>query len=956
MRSYARTSSNLGKTSPEADKPKSYTRTYSSLGADRSKEDEKEKQKSYTRSYTTLGRSKLAEPKEAEKKSPSPPKRVSSRYGSARDLSNDTKTRLGSARDLSVETKSRLASSFAAPKKEEKKPPVTFNTRYKVTTTRPSRDPSPAVEQQTVLQRLTAQRDQSRESSPANRTTPIYSRGSTGTRSRDPSPVSRSYTDSNAQASSYLNSSKDKINELANQIAKSYSSSNPALSTRDRLERTYSSKLSTRGDKSRDPSPVAVSRRPSITSITSNSSSYPRSRDPSPVDSKYSLSPFRATNGRDPSPSITLALPKTREQSPISVISNRLLSSREASPANLKNRLGTTSTGFSSSSSLKSPDISISYMTASESNARPTRASFINRHSPQKEKLPSPPKTEPVPRQPIQIDSDTTTESSSEEEDESVEEEVKPPEPVIMIQVTTITRGTSPTPPSSSTPRVRRIEYAKMIEKVRQRPMQGPPVAEKATQSDRMDDSTRYSRFSTTSRISYSPYSPTPRNYSSSRSSVSTSSRYSREPSESVSTAESEKSEHSDRTENESKRSPSRNVLSPSKISVSKDRMSLASRVASSKSKTPESTKSLPPQCPPSPTKSESPKVVSKDFRKSALNMGPTSRVSRSKSSSSGNSSPTVEKTRLQFQKLLNGETPSHSPSPATVERQSSVDSDTSTDSVEHTIIEPTKEEIISQKVEEAKTFLLKTLGNSTAYNLMKSPTPSESITESTTNYPTQTATKLDLDFSKLQKNVSGEKPWWMDDTGETQESTTTQPEQVDETLKSTLNGFSEMTLNQDHEQANSDKSNKYSWLGDNRVNLNEKIERCASGEKAWWCRSPENKNMTSDNQAFAQIVDNARSNMWEQETQADVSEIQRDDEYFDNVKNGRVDTTATTLGDRVGPEGVEANQPMQSPRTHNAFTLEQLQDFNARPRLFISRHTNIDDLLGKPSADYHGI
>lgn len=979
----------------------SYTRTYSTLGRDKPSEDEKDKPKSYTRSYTTLGR-KTSDEKEPEKKEPSPPKRSTSRFGSTKDLT--------------TETRSRLTSSYTpAAKKEEKGPPITFNTRYKVTpTTRArSRDPSPTTDNnsstQTALQRLTAKRELSRERSPAGKTTPVTSRLS-ATRSRDPSPVTSSYTDS--ASDKYSSSRSYSSSALRPKAIETLKEAN----SKSGITSSYADRLSSTRDKSYDQN-SSLSRRPSITSLTSSLS---RSRDPSPVDSKYhSLSSYRISNGaeksREPSPSITLSRPKLRETSPISVSTYRR-PSREPSPSEALSKYGSTSSGFLSSSTsktfgktptstysaLKAPDISVSYMSASEANTRPSRISFINRSSPQKDKLPSPsqiPLRNESPKAPVpepaktqkesesESSEEETTSSEEEETDESPEKEIKPPQTTIMIQVTTITRGTSPNQPSSSSNRIRRNEIAKMIEKVRQRPLQGPATSDQSTQSDRMDDSTRYSRFGSLATTSHASYSPSPTSYSSRYKSDVSSSRYTRESSENPSVASSEKSESSDKTSSKSdkanfvlpsieapttKSSSSKSASSAttdslsSRISVSKER----AKMSSSKSKTSDSEKSLPPQ---SPTKSESPKVLpakvsNKDFRKSALNVGPTDRVRKSKSSSSENSSPTVEKTRLQFQQMLNGGTNKQAP----VERASSVDSESSTESlevdsqIEQKLPEPTKEEIISHKIEEAKSFLLKTLGNPAARIAIKSPSPISELHEeslcqtqiSDSLHSQQPSISLGLDFGNSQKAASGGSN---ESRGSTQNSSpgsstrNNNANALQEDESKMTNGFSEMTLKTTQDSQNS----KWSWLTGNPLNLNvsfQKLERVASGEKAWWCKSPENKT-TSENQTFAQNVDTARNNMWEQETQADISEIQRDDEFPGNNYRlsplPKLAPSSTPLGDRAEPEGLESNLiDRKSDYDDNAsggnYQKDKLQDFNARPRLFISRHTNIDDLLGK--------
>lgn len=808
----------------------------------------------------------------------------------------------------------------------------------------------------------------SRDPSPSSKVS-TYSRLSAA-RSREPSPASRSYT-SVSQASEPLGS-KDK----------SYASGSYLNNLSNSLEKTYISSLSN----SRDPSPA---RRPS--SIVS---SFPRSRDPSPVERYRPKSAYQVTSergsSRDPSPSITLNKSKIRESSPLSYASKYGSSSTSNTYSNGITR--------AVSSSTKAPDISISYMTANDTKARSSRASFINRHSPQKDKLDLPsmiplrtesPKIkpdEPTKKQP-ESDSDSDESSSSSEETDSSEENVRVPETKIMIQVTTITRGTSPNPCSVAQSRTRRVEVAKTIEKVRQRPLQGPPMFDKSTQSDRMDDSTRNIRYAGTSRSTYSPYSRSPTNYTSRALSTLSTSHCSREPSENASVAESEKSETSDKTtqrsdkfnfplpkseEESSVKSESRKSAQASSSSTSKSSLDNQKlRLSISKSKTPDSQK-LPPHSSP---KSDSPKSASsklsnKDFRKSALNMGPTDRVRRSKSSSSEVSSPTVEKTRLQFQQMLNGD----SKIPISIERSSSVESESSTESdnensqIKCEIKNPTKEQIICYKIEEAKSFLLKTLGNPTALSSLKSPSPSpspmrelngdcENMGKScSTNYPTQTLSS-NLDFSNLQKTESGEKAWWMNEGNETREKTSSEKVNQDETSQVT-NG-SDMASKTSNGPDDAQRG-KWPWLENNRLSLNEKlqqIQRVQSGEKAWWCTSPENKT-TSDNDTLTQHLDNTRS-LWEQETQADVSELQRDEEFRGSEINHHLadlnqlynNFGVSQLGDRASPEGLESiaiRLPLAKSPLGGNFPNEASHDFNARPRLFISRHTNIDDLLGK--------
>ncbi len=376
-----------------------------------SNEEEKEKAKSYTRTYTSTI-PKISD--ERDKKEPSPPKRT-------------TSSRL-SVKELSAETKSRLSSTYATtPKKEEKGPPITFNTRYKISTNSSrarSRDPSPSVNTEngtkSAFQRISAAR--SRDPSPSVST---YSRVS-ATRSRDPSPASTT-TEKSSLTRTYSNSLSVPSKEPQKPLGRSLSST--VGSARDKLEKSFSSNLTPARERSRDPSPSFGNRRPSITSIISNTS---RSRDPSPVDRKL-LSTYSISNGREksrePSPSIILNKPKIRESSPSLSISNYRLSSREPSPAESLTKISSSGYAYktlnkASSPQIKSSDLALSYMSNSESfaanAARASRISFINRHSPMKdvparESLKSPPI---INHKKQESESESEESSSSEEKGE----------------------------------------------------------------------------------------------------------------------------------------------------------------------------------------------------------------------------------------------------------------------------------------------------------------------------------------------------------------------------------------------------------------------------------------------------------------------------------------------------------------------------------------------------------
>lgn len=101
-----------------------------------------------------------------------------------------------------------------------------------------------------------------------------------------------------------------------------------------------------------------------------------------------------------------------------------------------------------------------------------------------------------ISKKEVKVSSDESTEETDESEDE-------------METVTVITRGTSPTPPSNSTfVRTRRADMARILQKDIQRPKNRnmDKMVDKEMQSDRLDDTARYSRFGS-STISAAPWS-----------------------------------------------------------------------------------------------------------------------------------------------------------------------------------------------------------------------------------------------------------------------------------------------------------------------------------------------------------------------------------------------------------------------------------------------------------------
>lgn len=103
---------------------------------------------------------------------------------------------------------------------------------------------------------------------------------------------------------------------------------------------------------------------------------------------------------------------------------------------------------------------------------------------------------------PKKIEAETKTQEESEQDDDDGEdqddedEEDQDDDDDQLVTLTVITRGTSPSAPSSSAyVRTRRAETARMIQKEITRPKRRPEMKDEGMQSDRMDDTARFSRY-----------------------------------------------------------------------------------------------------------------------------------------------------------------------------------------------------------------------------------------------------------------------------------------------------------------------------------------------------------------------------------------------------------------------------------------------------------------------------
>lgn len=343
---------------------------------------------------------------------------------------------------------------------------------------------------------------------------------------------------------------------------------------------------------------------------------------------------------RNPSPLSSVSRSRSRDPSPAEPPKDRFISSSsDYSLPSSYNKLYSKSTSYGNKLSLRgsgargiSPSPALSYMTANDTSVR------IMKRQTEKEERSLKSSAERSPAKELQ----------SKEIDATEVDLPVPNKPIEMVEVTVVTRGTSPTLcPTTNYSRSRRIEVAKTIEKTIMRPRKKARCEDKEVQSDRLDDTSKYCRFnSARAPAPWSPYLESKLGYSRySSSSVSPSKTPLRESPENCEKSPSKSRESSVTSKSSSassRSSASKTASNPTKSSKSKSK---SPPIALTKQKSP-STKTLPPPAP----KSESPaktlasstsngsncstKWANKDFRKSALNVGPTDRPRKMRHSS----------------------------------------------------------------------------------------------------------------------------------------------------------------------------------------------------------------------------------------------------------------------------------------------------------------------------------
>lgn len=598
--------------------------------------------------------------------------------------------------------------------------------------------------------------------------------------------------------------------------------------------------------------------------------------------------------------------------------------------------------------------------------------------------------------------------------------------------VSVVTRSTSPVQlnPTNAT-RTRRVEVAKTTEKVIARPKKKAESVDKEVQSDRMDDTARYSRFAgSSSRTPWSSFLDM--KFSS--------------PGDNQKTVKTEQSKEdvssqNDKTDSGSKTTSSKSSkegsASPKSVSrsnsvknLSRSFSKLDMKGKDSRSPTPTSQlsektkqkpnppkKLLPPQIPKSESSSKS--ALNKDFRKSVLNMNVKKTTKRSNSVSSAESGSEAADTTDISENLTS--CPSYHKSnscssklPQRVSAENSRRSCTRSPSLEGNscssspasgseddqnrknkqIKRPIKDDDKSPKPPlsprvrydnqrseaDAKSFLMRALAPVTnLFKVRNVDSADKGNWVDTENSPDSPEATKQSEKKSIKRVESGEKAWWLEDDSVRQSQKITPEEKI---IKKTLrhmdssekpwwldenadvpSGVEQYTSESQEDHSglvykvrNNDSDNKEWWLESSDNTNSEKpiqpeslqqyrLRHIDSGERAWWLSSTENLAENTNQQAT-------------QDDSKPIYRIRRQESgekawWMDEQKNSdeETDSELIPLGDRASPEGLETPRDgeIQGRRT----PYDNVPGMGEKPKrpthipLFISKHTNIDEILG---------
>lgn len=173
----------------------------------------------------------------------------------------------------------------------------------------------------------------------------------------------------------------------------------------------------------------------------------------------------------------------------------------------------------------------------------------------------------------------------------------------------------------------------------------------------------------------------------------------------------------------------------------------------------------------------------------------------------------------------------------------------------------------------------------------------------------------------------SGERAWWMDSDGNEAD-----------------NQKGQENVN------NNNRKHEDSAEPENSANYTFKIKRIESGEKAWWMTNDDPDTENTENIDFWSEINekNEQERISRMKSQQERNAYQKS--VFDRSMNG---SSEGPLGLRASPEGLEdftSHRRGMSPYPSGGGKIGEPFGNSSAKNLFISRHQNIDDLLGGTS------
>lgn len=256
------------------------------------------------------------------------------------------------------------------------------------------------------------------------------------------------------------------------------------------------------------------------------------------------------------------------------------------------------------------------------------------------------------------------------------------------------------------------------------------------------------------------------------------------------------------------------------------------------------------------------------------------------------------------------------------------------------------------------KPFLKRVDSGEIAWWNQESDEKSEGSRQDRSNFSKQTSQQEHAMKKPAIRHVeSGEIAWWLDENAEIPEGVETYPNWVREDgttedgrviYKIRKNDSGETSWWLSSSEKTDSNKNKPPTIIDTEYLEKHQIRHIDSGERSWWLNSSENISEmvhategSNQNQTKYAIrhQDSGEKAWW---LQTNASERNKESEY-------EFDQEQIPLGDRASPEGLEMpreDESRQSPYD-NVPTNQQRIKRPSQLSFFISKHTNIDDILG---------